>query len=648
MALRERVHEMQRRMARFDEGGDSVRRSDLEVSISEREELLLEAERIAHVGSWVWNVETNEVVWSEELFRILGYDPAVDVASVDNYFAAVHPDDRARVQASSQRGVETGLIEQATHRVLRRDGSVRYVRVDGSHLFDKDGRLRRIVGTAIDETESREAAANLQRANQELEDAQAFAHLGSWSLDLKTEERVWSREFFRILGLDPSVTPSTEVFSACVHPEDREHIYALLMGSRTHGAQSMADARIIRPDGSMRHVRLKGTGERDASGELVRLRGTMLDITDLTLLQQRLAHAEKLETIGRLSGGIAHDFNNIMTVIQSGADLLSDSDPDVLGDIHKAVASARNLTSRLLAFGRQSTLRLERLDPNQVVGETVQLMSRIVGAHVTLRTELDPQVPAATLDAQLTSQALINLVINARDAMPTGGEIVIRTMRREINDTLHAEISVSDTGHGIDEHIRDKIFEPFFTTKGDGHGAGLGLAMVLGAVEQQGGRIHVDSSAAGSRFTLQFVAAPMLPPPLESMRPTRGQSTERPLRMLVVEDQVRVLNVVRKLLERAGHEVLTADRPSLAIHVFQDQGPTIDLIVCDLIMPEMFGTTLIERFEAIHPLPPVLFMSGYGAEATRDIGEGRIILAKPFTAQELQEAIARTLRVASM
>jgi len=632
-------------MARYaTEEGESVRRSDLDVSISEREELLVEAERIAHVGSWVWNVEDNRVAWSDELFRILGYDARVDLPSVDNFFAAVHPDDRARVQEASRHGVTHGAVQSVAHRVQHRDGTVRHVKMDGAYLFDSSGKLRRVVGTVIDVTESREAAERLERANRELEDVQAFAHLGSWTLDLRTGARRWSIEFFRILGLDPdTTTPGHDLFMSCLHPDDREQFRRLYQQAAETTQESSGYARIVRPDGTIRHVRLKGTGETDADGRPARLRGTMHDVTDLTLLQQRLAQAERLETVGRLAGGIAHDFNNIMTVIQSGSDLLGGSDPDVLRDIHKAVASARHLTSRLLAFGRQSTLNLRRVDPNQIVHETVQLVTRILGAHVTLHTQLASDVPATALDAELTSQALINLLLNARDAMPQGGDLYLSTHKRVIGSDTWAEIRVRDTGHGISDSIRERIFEPFFTTKADGRGSGLGLAMVHGAVEQQGGRIVVESGPGGTTFVLQFTAASEISTSSRSMRPKPAPEM-RALTILVVEDQDSVLNVVRKTLERAGHRVIAASLPSEATALFTAHATEIDLVLSDLVMPEMFGTTLVERLAQLAPMPAVVFMTGYGAEAARDLTPEHIVVTKPFTTAELLGAIARGVR----
>jgi two-component system cell cycle sensor histidine kinase/response regulator CckA len=639
--LRERVVELERRLARYDESGTETRQmADLHVSLSEREELMLEAERIAQMGSWIWNLESNSVFWSDQLFRILGYDPRHDVASVEGFFAAVHPHDRDRVRAASERGVREGRSQRTDFRVVRRDGTVRRVSMDGALLFDARGTLRRIVGTVLDTTESHEAARRLAAANAELEEAQAFAHLGSWSMELPSRTLTWSREFFRILGVDENETPSSETFANLIHPEDRELFDTAHRRSLETGAPSTTDGRIVRADGTIRNVRIHAAGEHDAEGKVVVVRGTLLDVTDLSMLQARLAHAEKMETIGRLAGGIAHDFNNIMTVLLTGMDFVACPEEGILTSMRNAIDSARSLTGRLLALGRQSTLRMRPANPNQLVREAVFLVRRLLGEHVTLRLDLVADLPEVNLDPQLTEQALINLLINARDAMPAGGEVRLSTRAVLQDGKPFVEIAVRDSGKGVDPNLSDRIFEPFFTTKGEGRGSGLGLAMVQGAVEQQGGSIALDPGGDGACFRLLFPAY------VSTSSPTLAETqpiVHRPpgLTILVVEDQTEVADFVRRLLEREGHTVLSAERPSLAIELFRAHLDVIDLIISDVVMPEMLGPALVERLRSLGPLPPVLFVSGYGAGALHDLDPGHQVLSKPFSRDELVAAIER-------
>jgi len=649
VALREQVAELQRQLGRFAQEGASRPMSGMTMSMSEREELLLEAERIAHMGSWVWDVESGAVSWSDELFRILGYDPERDRPSAEAYFQALHPDDRAAVMAASSEVAVTGIAPRASYRVLRPDGSVRHVQSHGAALFDGQGELKRVVGTLLDVTEAREQGARLEHALQLLEDAQELAHLGTWESDLTTGRIEWSPELYRILGLSPDLRPSRETLIAATHPEDRatllSHVEDLL-AARLEGTEPPIDIRLVRPDGAVRHVRIRSRSERDAEGRVVSRRGIVLDVTDATLLHQRLARAEKMETIGRLAGGVAHEFNNIMTVIHVGADLLAEAptpDPEILAQTRAAVASARELTSRLLAFGRQSTLRPRRVDLNEVVRDTLRLVTRVLGAHIAVDVALDPALPGATLDPHLTGQALINLLLNARDATPRGGRILVstRALRGPAGTTV--EIGVRDGGHGIDAAVRDRIFEPFFTTKHEGHGTGLGLAMVQGAVEQQGGTVAFESGPSGTLFVLRF---PGDGEAVASVPQPTARAAPRALRILVVEDQPHVAMLVQKLLERSGHAVATALLPSQALAWYRDNRHAVDLIISDVLMPEMSGVELVERLAADGALPPVLFMSGYGAEASHAIGPDRVILAKPFTLAELAQAIGRVMGAA--
>ncbi len=637
-------------MARYDPAGERHPKSALDVSISEREELLVEAERIAHMGSWVWDIDAGSVSWSDELYRILGYDPETEPASSERFFDAIHPQDRPRVQAGGRQLQETGVFDEGYARLLRKDGSIRHTLTNGAALFDADGKLRRVVGTVLDVTEQHEAGLELERANRLMQEAQALAQLGSFSYEAQGGSRAWSPELYRILALDPALPPTRERFQERVHPDDLGALQALFAGIDQHAAipgDEPIDLRIVRPDGTLRYLRARATYERAEDGTIVGIRGIVQDVTDVTLLQKRLARAERMEMIGRLAGGIAHDFNNIMTVIHGGAELLSSEDPadsELLAQMKAAVHSARDLTSRLLAFGRQSALRPQRVDPNQIVRDTVRLVTRILGEHVTLDVYLDPLMPAATLDVHLTSQALINLLINARDAMPGGGHILLTTRRIEGPAGPLVEFGVRDSGPGIAANLRDKVFEPFFTTKHEGHGTGLGLAMVQGAVEQQGGSITLESGADGTLFLLRFAAAPDGDLPLGQGGATAPAKEMRRLRILVVEDQESLAYMVQRLLRRAGHEVWVCTLPSAAIELYRHHSRDLDLILSDVLMPEMSGMEMIDRLAAISPLPRVAFMSGYGAEAARTLGHDRIVLAKPFTIQELLSAIERAMR----
>jgi PAS domain S-box-containing protein len=616
------------------------------ISLAEREELLREAGRVAHLGTWTWDMGSGRVTWSDELYRILGLEPELIKPSVEAFFDAVHPADRDRAQAASQQGITDGVLPLVDCRIVRPDGSIRHTTSSGLYLFDAEGRARRVVGSVLDRTPGLEAEARLRRALGLLEEAQRFARLGSWRFDPQTTELEWSVEFCRIAGLSMDVTPSLELFLERIVLEDLPRFRAAYERTLLNPAEGEVEGRLRRPDGQVRHVRLNGVLLEGADGRL-ELRGTMLDITDQLRLREELAHAQKMEAVGRLAGGIAHDFNNLLTVIAGNLDLLASriGQASELDDSLGALASAAGLTRRLLAFGRKAQLSLEVVEPNELVRSTMTLMRRLVGDEVRLDTELGPGLPRVNVDALEIERALVNLVVNARDAMPQGGVVRIATRERSLDGARKVELSVADQGKGISEADLPHIFEPFYTTREDAGGTGLGLATVLGTAEQHGGTVRVEArDGGGTVFTIVLpVAEAMAGPRGDRSEPEAPQQTTQRLHLLVVDDEPMIAKVTRRMLESRGHLVRVASRPDDAFKIWAEHGPTIDLVICDVAMAHMRGPELISRLSEGTSPPRVLFITGYSEEATRS-ELGHPVLAKPFTSAALFTAVSNVLR----
>lgn len=636
-ALRAQVAELRRAAARHQDTAG--------VSLAEREELLREAERVAHLGTWTWDMESGRVTWSDELYRILGLDPDRVTPSVEAFFEAVHPADRERAMATSEQAIRDGVLPLVDCRVIRRDGSIRHTTSSGLYLFDADGKPRRVVGAVLDRTQSIEVEAKLRVALERMAEAQRFAQLGSWRFDPKAGELEWSSEFARIAGLPAELEPNAEAFFRCVVPEDVARFRDAYERALTQPEDLQIEGRLRRPDGEIRYVRLDGAVLVGASGRS-ELRGTMLDLTGQVRMREELAQAQRAEALGRLAGGIAHDFNNLLTVVIGNLDLLADrvgSAPE-LDDSLGALSSAAGLTRRLLAFGRKAQLSLKLVELNELVRSTMALMSRLVGDEVRLETEFAVDLPRVRVDPLEIERALVNLVINARDVMPNGGVVRIATAARRVHDTWHVELSVADRGPGVSAADLPHIFEPFYTTRRDAGGTGLGLATVLGTAEQHGGTVRVEPRAGGgSVFTLVLPAAEInsdRPSIASDPGPARGGLTS--LRLLVIDDEPMIADVTRRMLAARGHTALVARTPDEALAIWAEHGAGIDLVICDVVMAQMRGPELVGHMSYAGVSPRVLFITGYSEEAAHS-ELGHPVLPKPFTAVALWRAVSDAL-----
>jgi signal transduction histidine kinase/CheY-like chemotaxis protein len=380
-------------------------------------------------------------------------------------------------------------------------------------------------------------------------------------------------------------------------------------------------------------------------------------------LSAQLAQAQKMESVGRLAGGVAHDFNNMLGVIYGHAELALqqiDADHplrDSLEEIRKAAVHSADLTRQLLAFARRQTVAPRVLDLNETVQGMVKMLQRMIGEEVRLQWQPDPHAWPVRVDPSQIDQMLVNLCVNARDAIDGVGTLSIVTGNRSFHETWCADhpgssagefvmLAVTDDGCGMDKETLSHLFEPFFTTKGVGEGTGLGLATVYGAVKQNGGFIDVHSEPG--RGTTFMIYLPRCGGALESSRADepgtplrRGQET-----ILVVEDELAILKLTRMMLERQGYVVLAAGTPVEAIHIATHYSGEIDLLMTDVVMPEMNGRDLARSLVPLHPRIKCLFMSGYTADIIADHGvlkDGVSFVQKPFSAKALTDKIRQTL-----
>jgi PAS domain S-box-containing protein len=592
--------------------------------------------------------------------RITGWPEAYLRADPQNWWQVVHPEDRtrARVEYTRCRHGEVDGID-VEYRVVSPEGSVRWVRDRVRVGRDGRGRPERLDGVLSDVSERKQEAEALRRSEERFRSL--FEGHASVMLLIDPESDAiidanraaeefygYSRDELRrmsILGLNQMAPARThEEMNRALRGENGHFVFPHRLAS-----------------GQVRSVEVHSS-PIDYDGKRV-LFSIIHDVTARQQLEARLRQVQKMEAVGRLAGGVAHDFNNLLTAVNGYSSLilsqLDRSSPlrEYVEEIHRAGERAAGLTRQLLAFSRQSLLQPTVLDLNQVVRGLEKLLAQLVGADIRLRTALSPNLWPIKVDLSQIEQVLVNLATNARDAMPDGGELTVATGNVELTleDTpgrpglrpgRYASVQVIDTGCGMDETTIGRIFEPFFTTKEVGKGTGLGLATVYGVIKQSGGYIYATSSPGrGSTFTVYL-------PPCEDDGPVAelerrvveavlppGSET-----VLVAEDEDGVRALVSQVLRQCGYRVLLAGDGPQALALNAAEGGPIDLVVSDVVMPEMSGPVLVGQLLANRPGMKVLYVSGYTdvklppAPAVR-----HRLLQKPFSPADLAQAVRDVL-----
>ena len=535
-------------------------------------------------------------------------------------------------------------------------------------------RLAPAVRRAILEAETRCARRESDRALREREQALraneertnfalAAAGMGVWEVEVANTRMTWSDSMAPLFGLTPATAPlTTDAFLALIHPDDRVAMHGSLSRAMAGEPDHSVEFRAVWPDGSSHWVHGRAKVSRDTAGVPIRLLGVGMDIDARKALEEQLRQSQKLEAVGQLAGGVAHDFNNVLTVIIGFSAMLLEKlapdDPtrDDLLEIKSAGERAAGLTQQLLAFSRKQILQPKVLDLNALIGGIEPMLRQLLAEHVALIVSLDARSALVLMDPTQVEQILVNLAVNAADAMPRGGQLTLATTNVVLDAQylqhhlpvvpgVYVLLTVSDTGVGMDPATIRRAFEPFFTTKGVGKGTGLGLATVYGIVKQSGGDISVDSEPG--RGTAFHIYLPQVP-----AAPNGGATPELPLdpgdvlrcteTILLVEDDASVRLLARVALERVGYHVLQAANPREAARIATEFPGPIDLLLSDVIMPESGGPPLLDRIAHTRPAVRVLYMSGYADEAVRHVllVDDTPFLQKPFA----PHALARKVR----
>lgn len=504
----------------------------------------------------------------------------------------------------------------------------------------------------------------LLEATQRLQLATASANIGVWDWDVTRNQLQWDEQMHQIYGISPCVFNNClEAWQGALHSDDREREMAASVAALNDAQDYHTEFRIVRPDGTLRYIISSARVIRDEQGVGIRMVGINRDVTAERTLEGQLQQAQKMESVGRLAGGVAHDFNNMLSVIIGYVHMgLTELDPaqplhHYLTEINKAANRSADLTRQLLAFARKQTVSPKVLDLNETVTGMLKMLHRLIGEDIDLIWQPEADLWQVEVDPSQIDQILANLCVNARDAISGVGKITIKAENCSITEAYriacvnivpedYVRITVSDDGCGMDTDTLDHIFEPFFTTKELGKGTGLGLSTVYGIVKQNNGFIDAGSKpGSGTTFTiyLRRCKGTAKQPPTENTVKMGlcGKET-----ILLVEDEQAILDMTAMILTKQGYTVLQANTPSDAVRQAREHSGNINLLITDVVMPEMNGLDLAKSLLSLYPQIKRLFMSGYTADIIArhgELEEGLHFLRKPFSLPDMAAKVREVL-----
>ncbi|PBJ84525.1 hybrid sensor histidine kinase/response regulator [Lysobacteraceae bacterium NML93-0399] len=670
---------------------DITDRKIAEARHHEIEERYRLAARATNDAIWDWRIADGQVVWNEALASLFGH--AVTETDAQWWLNHIHPDDCGRIDAHIHAVIEGAQTAwSGEYRFRRADGSYASVLDRGTVLRSATGAPIRMIGAMLDLSASKAAQAALAESEERLRLATDAGDMGFWDVDLVHDVLIWPARTKAMFGISPDAPVSLQDFYLGLHPDDREVTGAAFAAAVDPAQRAFYDVEyrtVGKEDGVVRWVAAKGRGLFE-NGRCLRVVGVAIDVTarkaadarlqelnerlesrvreevaERTRVEEALRQSQKMEAVGQLTGGIAHDFNNMLAAVIGPLDLLAsrfaEGDPRARRYIDMAIdgaSRAAQLTQRLLAFARQQPLQPVALDVNRLVAGMSDLLAHALGATIRVDTVLAPGLWCTHVDANQLENVILNLAVNARDAMPEGGRLTITTGNRvidadEAGNTLDAlagdyvAITVTDSGSGMSPEVAAKAFDPFYTTKQIGKGTGLGLSQVYGFVKQSAGHVQLRSEVG--RGTVVEVLLPRLdvvhdmpsPVPVRAAATPRGDAQ----RVLIVDDDPAVRQVSVDALSELGYRVLEADGAAAALQLL-DLHADIALLFTDVVMPDVNGRQLALEALRRRPALKVLYVTGNSRNALLSDGvlePDVALIGKPFTLDALATRVAAVL-----
>ena len=610
------------------------------------------------------DVFSHRVEDAQGLRHALG-DPSWDIIIADYHLPGFDAPGALRILQEGGHDIPcivvSGMMGEETAVEMMKSGAHDYL--TKNNLTRLVPAVERELAEATERRESKKAQEELRSSEGRLALAVEATQMGTFDFYPQTGKLIWSKFTRQHFGLPPETEVTYDTFLCALHPSDRDRVIQTLQNALRYenGGDYADEYRAMGiTDGQERWLSSRGRVYFDEQSQPVRFVGVILNITERKRLEQQLLQSQKLESVGRLAGSIAHDFNNLLTIINGYSHLVlaelepQDSRREPMEELSKAAMQAAALTRQLVSFSGRQVCEPQNMAVNEFVKDYENMLRRLLGERIDLELSLEPRAGSFRADPGQMGQVLMNLAVNAKDAMPEGGKLRLETYRMAVDEQFarshlyvspgqYVVLAVTDTGTGMSAEVKSHLFEPFFTTKEPGKGTGLGLSTVYGiVVNQNNGSIWVSSEPEqGTTFKLFFPALGLerdagLAVNIERIS-SRGET------ILLAEDEAGVRKYTRDILQRYGYTILEATDGAEALALARNHPAAINLLLTDIIMPNMGGVDLAEKFSTEFPSIPVLFMSGYTDQIMRHWSALGAYIQKPFTLSDLLTQVRELL-----